>query len=87
MSSPAAHQAIDRAIAVAARAGDVPPEAIEVESVEEREWPSSALGCPRPGMMYAQVIIPGYCIRLRGPAGERWTLHTDQGQRAILSNG
>ena len=28
-------------------------------------WPSGALGCPEPDMMYTQALVPGYRIRLR----------------------
>ena len=28
-------------------------------------WPDASLGCPQPGMMYAQVLTPGYLIRLQ----------------------
>ncbi|HEY3313528.1 MAG TPA: hypothetical protein VGK00_17955 [Anaerolineales bacterium] len=28
-------------------------------------WPDASLGCPRPGMMYAQVLIPGFRIVLK----------------------
>ena len=27
---------------------------------EERQWNDTSLGCPQPGMMYAQVITPGH---------------------------
>lgn len=27
-------------------------------------WPDGALGCPEPGMMYTQALVPGYQIRL-----------------------
>jgi hypothetical protein len=37
---------------------------IAVRSVEEKIWTSSALGCPKRGMMYAQVMTPGYLITL-----------------------
>lgn len=26
------------------------------------DWPDSSLGCPEPGMMYTQVITPGYQV-------------------------
>jgi len=39
--------------------------AIQVETVEAVEWPDTSLGCPEPGMMYAQVITPGYRILLK----------------------
>jgi hypothetical protein len=28
-------------------------------------WPDASLGCPQEGMMYAQVLTPGYLIRLK----------------------
>jgi len=57
-------------------------EEIEVQSVEAVEWPDASLGCPQPGMMYAQVITPGYRILLRA-GGQTYEYHSDR-QRAIL---
>jgi hypothetical protein len=37
---------------------------IAVRSKEAKQWTSSALGCPQRGMMYAQVMVPGYLIVL-----------------------
>ncbi len=37
---------------------------IQVVKVEAVEWPDASLGCPKPGMMYAQVVTPGYHIIL-----------------------
>jgi len=60
----------------------VTEEAILVKSVEEKQWRNSSLGCPQPGMMYAQVITPGYRIVLT--VGENdYDFHTDM-SRAIL---
>ncbi|HEX5838414.1 MAG TPA: hypothetical protein VFY26_11335 [Anaerolineales bacterium] len=28
-------------------------------------WPDGSLGCPKEGMQYAQVLTPGYLIRLQ----------------------
>ncbi|RMD79992.1 MAG: hypothetical protein D6823_03930 [Chloroflexi bacterium] len=39
--------------------------AIEVTSVGAVTWPDGALGCPRPGMAYIQVLIDGLLILLR----------------------
>ena len=38
----------------------------EIAVVEAREvvWSNSSLGCPKPGMMYADVLTPGYLIIL-----------------------
>lgn len=43
---------------------DRPEDEIEVVLVEAREWSDASLGCPQPGMMYAQVVTPGYQIIL-----------------------
>ncbi len=43
---------------------NVSADAITVKSVEPMEWRDSSLGCPQEGMMYMQVITPGYLIVL-----------------------
>jgi len=52
---------------------------IDAEAVE---WSDSALGCPQPGMMYMQMITPGYRVTLEH-AGQRYEVHTDAGRRAV----
>jgi hypothetical protein len=37
---------------------------IRVVDATEVEWSDSSLGCPQPGMLYLQVITPGYQIVL-----------------------
>lgn len=59
-----------------ARTLGVSPDEIEVVSVEEVMWRSSALGCEKPGEMYLQVITPGYKIVLSA-AGQPYEYHTD----------
>jgi hypothetical protein len=49
---------------------------IEVVSTEEIVWPDSALGCPAPGMVYAQGRVPGYRIWLKAE-GKAYDYHTD----------
>ena len=71
-------------IAVATLARELGCAMAEITLAEARPvtWPNSALGCPRPGVMYTQVITPGYQIRLvRGQ--QEYLLHTDRGQRAV----
>ena len=49
-------------------------------SVEERTWSDVSLGCPEEGMMYAEVLTPGYQILLSigGPASiEQFDYRTD----------
>lgn len=61
---------------LASRLG-IPESAITVRTVESVEWPDASLGCPRPGMMYAQVITPGYRIVLEAD-GKRYEYHTSR---------
>lgn len=56
---------------------DIPPEAITVAAWEPVDWPDTSLGCPEPGMMYAQVIVPGYRVFLE-VRGETVRVHTDR---------
>ncbi len=55
---------VAQAVADLAERLQVAKDAIRVRSVEAVEWPDTSLGCPEPGMMYAQVITPGYRIVL-----------------------
>jgi len=59
------------------------PEAIQLISVEPVEWSDASLGCPQPGMMYAQVITPGYLVVLEAE-GEQYTYHTDMDRFVVL---
>jgi hypothetical protein len=56
---------------------------IEVSAVESRQWPDAGLGCPLPGMDYAQVITPGYRITLEAE-GKAYRYHTDTARAFIL---
>ena len=58
-------------------------EQIMVVSVTAVDWPDASLGCPEPGMFYAQVITPGYKIVLSHD-GERYEYHTDRSNRVVL---
>lgn len=40
----------------------IAPERARVISSEARDFPDASLGCPQPGMAYAQVITPGHRI-------------------------
>lgn len=43
----------------------VPPGEVELVASALVTWPDAALGCPRPGMSYAQVATDGALIELR----------------------
>ncbi len=55
---------------------------IVLKSVEEVTWPDTSLGCPEEGMMYAQVLTPGFRIEIEA-LGKRYVYHSGGG-RTIL---
>ena len=75
--------AVEVAVATLARELGCEPSAIGVGEVKPVSWPDSALGCPKPGRMYMQVITPGYQIRLTYQ-GQEYVMHTDRGHHAVL---
>ncbi len=68
-------QLIDRAKAKVATLARASAGSVQVVSVESVEWPDSSLGCPQAGMMYAQVITPGYKIVLSA-GGQSYEFHS-----------
>lgn len=81
-SGPAGLLAERARVDASARTG-VPLEQVRVESIEAREWNDSSLGCPAPGMAYAQVITPGHLIVVEA-AGRRLEYHSDRASRLVL---
>ena len=56
---------------------------ITLVRAEAVDWPDSSLGCPQPGMMYLQVITPGYRLVLAA-GGVSVEYHTDAGGRFVV---
>lgn len=70
-----------------ARRALVKPDAITVVSATEQQWSDGAMGCPQPGQMYTQMIVPGYRVVLQAN-GDRYTYHSDRrGNFILCSNG
>jgi hypothetical protein len=81
--NPEARPAVDAALGDAAGRLGVGRDQLRLERLEQREWPDGSLGCPQPGMMYAQVITPGYLIVVAG-AARQLEYHADAGGRAVF---
>lgn len=45
-------------------------------------WPDGSLGCPQPGMEYAQALVPGYLIRLQ-VGSQEFEYHTSRGTTIV----
>lgn len=62
---------------------NVSSEAIGLVSMETVEWSDASLGCPEEGVMYAQVVTPGYLIVLEAQ-GTAYAYHTNLGDTVVL---
>jgi hypothetical protein len=48
-----------------------------VERAEAVTWSDGSLGCPRPGVMYTQALVPGYRIVIRA-GGQELSYHANR---------
>lgn len=55
---------------------------INLIDAQEVVWSDSSLGCPDPSLMYMQVLIPGYLIRLQA-LGLEFEFHTNKTNAVI----
>lgn len=67
--------------ALSARLG-IPAANIKMVKQEAVDWPDTSLGCPVPGMAYAQVITPGYRLVL-GVGDKTYEYHSDLAGRVV----
>jgi hypothetical protein len=71
------------ALADAARRTGLAPDALKVLSAEVVTWSDGSLGCPQPGMMYTQALVPGYRVRIQA-GGQVLDYHAGRGGRPTL---
>ena len=67
---------------LASRLG-IDPGMIKLVRSEEMLWPNAALGCPRPGVFYAQGRVPGFQIWLDAD-GTEYVYNTDLNGTLVL---
>jgi hypothetical protein len=77
---------LQAAIADAAKQTGVDASQITVTSAEPVTWPNGALGCPQPGEMYTQALVPGYQIKLEA-GGQQLDYHASQSGTVKLCKG
>lgn len=56
--------------------------AVRLARVEPVDWSDTSLGCPKPDMVYAQVITPGFVVVLWAQ-GVEYEYHTDEGRFVV----
>jgi hypothetical protein len=60
-----ARPAVQAAVADMAERADVPVDEVTVAGYADVTWPDGAIGCPQPGMMYTQALVPGHQLVLQ----------------------
>jgi hypothetical protein len=80
---PGSQTALAAAMADLSQRTGTPADQISLVSMEAVDWSDTSLGCPQEGMMYAQVITPGYKIILQAQ-GQTYEYHTDQTTSVVL---
>lgn len=69
--------AVRRAVvADAAKRFKVAESAVVLARAEQLTWSDGSLGCPEPGRLYTQMLVPGFRLAAITSAGE-FTYHTD----------
>lgn len=63
-------------VADAAKRFKVAESAVVLTRAEQVTWPNGALGCPEPGTVYTQALVPGFRVVARTAEGEL-LYHTD----------
>ena len=71
------------AIGDLARRLNIDPGEVRVVEADAIVWPDRSLGCPRPGMAYAQVPQDGALIRLQAQ-GHVFAYHSGGGRAPFL---
>ena len=61
----AVEAAVNAALADAAKRTGLKRTDLKVLSAEAVTWSDGSLGCPQPGMMYTQALVPGYRVLIR----------------------
>ena len=74
---------VDTAVADLAQRLGVDPATVAVVSARDVKWPDASLGCPEPGMVYAQVLTEGVLVVLEA-GGRRYQYHAGPGRAPFL---
>jgi hypothetical protein len=64
----------------------VDADAVDIVVAEQVTWSDGSIGCPEPGMMYTQALVPGYRVVLEAD-GQQLNFHaTESGDFRFCEN-
>jgi len=62
---------------LAQQVGASAADSARIVSAEEVTWPNGAIGCPQPGRMYTQALVPGYRVVFEA-GGQTYAYHASR---------
>jgi hypothetical protein len=68
---------LDAIVNDAAERAGIQRDEVEVLTAESVTWNDGSLGCPEPGMMYTQALVPGYRVVVEA-GGEEMHFHASE---------
>ena len=80
---PNLHPVVQIAVADLAKRLQISVDKIRVASIESITWPDGSLGCPKQGIMYTQVLTPGFNVSLE-VEGKSYPYHTDENETVVF---
>ncbi len=72
---------VESAMVQAQRLTGQPRQRLRLLDATAVNWPDGAGGCPEPGRMYTQALVPGFRIRIQAP-GRVLNYHATRGSTA-----
>jgi hypothetical protein len=82
--APSVPEAASRATALLIGALGVPASTATVTEFSHFEWANAGLGCPEPGVAYAEVVTPGWMIVI-SVSGVVYEFHTDESGENLIN--
>jgi len=76
-SGPVPGEMFAAMVAEAASNAGVDESAVQVVGAEAVTWRDGSLGCPEPGLMYTQALVPGYKVVLSA-GGSEYHFHANR---------
>lgn len=64
----------------------VEPDEVTILAAESVTWSDGSLGCPEPGMMYTQALVPGYRVVLEAGGTEMHFHASERGDIQFCEN-
>ena len=63
----------------------VSADALMLQSANHQEWPDGAIGCPKPGQLYPQVITPGFLLIFSNQSqSQTYEIHTGRSAQQMV---